>query len=278
MGVSRLSLHHILILALIQGLTEFLPVSSSGHLVITSKLLGFADQGLTIDVALHVGTLLAVMLYFWREVWEMAVGLLRLLTGRGGPQARLVVNVVVATIPIMAAGYFAHPYVALFGRDVELIAWATIGFGVLLFLSDRIGMTVWRVEHLNWINALSIGIAQVLALIPGTSRSGITMTAGRLLGMERPEAARFSMLLSIPTIIAAGTLTGLEMRLSPNVDFFTSDAVISAGAGFVAGFVAIAAMMAWLRRAGFLPFVLYRLALGAGLLYWLYAGGGTLPV
>lgn len=276
MGGWRLSLHHILILAAIQGLTEFLPVSSSGHLVITSKLLGFPDQGLTIDVALHVGTLLAVMLYFWREVREIAVGVVRLVTGRGGPQVRLLTNVIVATIPIIVAGYFGQAYVIQFVRDVELIAWASIGFGVLLFVADRIGMTVWRVEHLTWVNALAIGLAQVLALIPGTSRSGITMTAGRLMGMERWEAGRFSLILSIPTIIAAGLLTGIEIRAAGQFDLLGMDALASAGAGFVAGFIAIALMMAWLRHAGFTPFVVYRLILGGGLLYWLYTGGNSL--
>lgn len=271
-----MSLHHILILAAIQGLTEFLPVSSSGHLVITSKLLGFPDQGLTIDVALHVGTLLAVILYFWRDVWEIAVGGARLVTGRSGPQIRLLVNVVIATVPIIVVGYFGHPYVVMFVRDVQLIAWASIGFGVLLFIADRIGMTVWRVEHLTWVNALAIGLAQVLALIPGTSRSGITMTAGRLMGMERWEAGRFSLILSIPTIFAAGLLTGVEIRMVDNFDLLGTDALGSAAAGFVAGFIAIAMMMAWLRRAGFTPFVVYRLALGGGLLYWLYSGGNSL--
>jgi len=276
MGGWRLSLHHILILAAIQGLTEFLPVSSSGHLVITSKLLGYPDQGLTIDVALHVGTLLAVALYFWRDVWEIAVGGLRLVTGRRGPQVRLLINVIIATIPIILAGYFGHPYVVMFARDVQLIAWASIGFGVLLFVADRVGMTVWRVEHLTWVNALAIGLAQVLALIPGTSRSGITMTAGRLLGMERWEAGRFSLILSIPTIFAAGLLTGIEIRLSEDFTLLGPDALASAAAGFVAGFIAIALMMAWLRRAGFTPFVVYRLVLGAGLLYWHFNGGNSL--
>ncbi len=273
MGGARLSLHHILILAAIQGLTEFLPVSSSGHLVITSKLLGFPDQGLTIDVALHVGTLAAVMLYFWRDVWEIAVGVWRMVTGRGGPQVRLLINVIVATIPIIVAGYFARPYILIFARDIQLIAWTSIGFAALLYLADRVGMTVWRIEHLTWLNSIAIGLAQTLALIPGTSRSGITMTAGRLMGMERAEAARFSLLLSIPTIIAAGLLTGIEIRLENDFSVLSRDALVSAGAGFVAGFVAIALMMAWLRRAGFTPFVVYRLILGGGLLYWLYNTG-----
>jgi len=267
-----LSLYHILILAFIQGATEFLPVSSSGHLVITSTVLGFPDQGLTIDIALHVGTLLAVVIYFWRDVWEMTLGIIRMVTGRGGPAAKLVLNVLVATIPILIAGYFAQPYVIQYFRDIELIAWATIGFGILLYVADKIGMTVWRVEHLGLSHALIIGLAQVLALVPGTSRSGITMTAGRLLGMERFEAARFSMLLSIPTIIAAGTLAGIEIEVEGTLDLLGSDAAIAAGTGFISGLLAIAAMMAWLRHAGFTPFVVYRILLGGGILAWIHYG------
>ena len=202
---------HLAILALVQGITEFLPISSSGHLVLTSRVLCWPDQGLTLDVAVHVGSLLAVMVYFWRDVWAMIVGLGRLVTGRGGAQARLLVNVVIATVPVMAVGFFAQDYITGYLRSVEVIAWATIVFGILLWVADRVGMTVWRIDHLGIPSALAIGLAQVLALIPGTSRSGITMTAARFIGLERSDAARFSLLISIPTIIAAGSLTALQV-------------------------------------------------------------------
>lgn len=265
-----MALYHILVLAIVQGLTEFLPISSSGHLVLTSNVLGWPDQGLLVDVAVHVGTLFAVMVYFWRDLWVMALGLFRLVTGRRGPGARLAAHIALATIPVVAAGYFGRDYIVVYFRDVEIIAWATIGFGLLLWLADHLGMTVCRVEHLHAGHVLFIGLAQVLALVPGTSRSGITMTAGRLLGMERQEAARFSMLLSIPTILGAGVLGGAELAASGDVTL-GQDILLSAGLAFVTGLVAIAAMMSWLRRAGFTPFVLYRLALGAGLLYWVYS-------
>jgi len=209
----------------------------------------------------------------------MFVGLGRLVTGRGGTQARLLVNVVIATIPVMAVGFFAQDYITGYLRSVEVIAWATIVFGILLWIADRVGMTVWRIDHLRYPSALAIGLAQVLALIPGTSRSGITMTAARFIGLERSDAARFSLLISIPTIMAAGGLTGLQVYQRGEL-FLSSDIFVAAGLAFLTALVAIAAMMAWLRHAGFGPFVVYRLLLGAALLYWVYAfeAGATSPL
>lgn len=270
-----MALYHLLILAVVQGLTEFLPVSSSGHLVLTSRALGWEDQGIVIDIAVHVGTLLAVMIYFWRDVGRIMAGTLRLVTFRGGPDARLAIMLLVATLPIVLAGFLARDIVSTVFRSVELIAWATIGFALLLWLADRIGMTVLRVEHLGAYSALAIGLSQVLALIPGTSRSGITMTAGRFLGMERAEAARFSLLLSIPTIIGAGVLKGVEVWQAGDIAL-GYDAAVAIGLSFVAGIASIAAMMRWLQTSGFGPFVIYRIALGILLLWWIY--GSRLPM
>lgn len=266
-----MALQHLLILALVQGLTEFLPISSSGHLVLTSRVLGWPDQGVVIDIAVHLGTLLAVTLYFWRDVARVAGGSLRLVTLRGGPDARLAGMLLVATLPVVAAGFLGRDLISTLFRSVELIAWATIGFGILLWLADRYGLTVKRMEHLGIPNALVIGLAQVLALIPGTSRSGITMTAGRFIGMERVEAARFSLLLSIPTILGAGTLAGLEVWKAGDIQL-GFDALIAVALSFLAGIASIAVMMRWLQNAGFGPFVIYRIALGAALLWWVYAG------
>ena len=264
-----MALYHILVLAAVQGLTEFLPISSSGHLVLTSRILGWPDQGLLIDVAVHVGTLFAVMLYFWRDLWFILVGLARLFRGRSGPGARLAGLLVVATIPVVIAGFLGKDLVGSLLRDIEVIAWATIGFAVLLWLADHYGMTVRRLEHVTYGNAIFIGLAQVLALIPGTSRSGITMTAGRLIGMERSEAARFSLLLSIPTIIGAGVLGGMELHARADLAL-DRDVVIAVILSFFTGLVAIAVMMRWLRSARFTPFVIYRILLGGALLYWIY--------
>lgn len=271
MGVGVL-LHHILVLAAVQGITEFLPISSSGHLILAGKFMEFPDQGLAMDVAVHIGSLFAVCIYFWRDMWLLLTGVGRIATGRGGPGPRLILNIIIATIPVVIAGYFLKEHVEGFLRTVEVIGWATLGFGILLWIADRTGMTIRRVEHIAWPTALTIGIAQILALIPGTSRAGITMTAARFLGMEREDAARFSMLISIPTILAAGGLKGYDVYLAGDVAL-TADMAIAAGLSFLTALISIALMMAWLRRAGFGPFVLYRIVLGGGLLYWVYSGG-----
>lgn len=265
-----LALYQILVLALVQGVTEFLPISSSGHLVITSHLLGWPDQGLTLDIAVHIGTLLAVMLYFWRDVGALLVGFGRTVTFRRSRERDLFVNVAIATVPVLIVGYLAKDIVETYFRSVELIAWTTIGFGIVLWLADRVGLTVRRVEHVGWAGALTVGLAQILALVPGTSRSGITMTAARFLGMERGEAARFSMLISIPVIGAIGGYTVLEVILANNLPF-TAEFGIAVALSFLAALVAIWAMMAWLRHASFTVFVLYRLALGVFLLWWVYS-------
>lgn len=264
-----MALLQLLVLAIVQGLTEFLPVSSQGHLVITSRIMGWPDQGLVIDIAVHVGTLLAVTLYFLRDVGRVANGGIRLLTFRGGRDARLALMLAIATLPIVVFGYFGRDTIIPSLRNVEIIAWATVVFAVVLWVADRVGMTLHRIEHIGPLNALIIGLAQVLALVPGTSRSGITMTAARFLGMERAEAARFSLLLSIPTIAGAGLLVGLELYESGDVQLGL-DALIAAGLAFIAALAAIALMMRWLETAGFTPFVIYRFALGGALLYWVY--------
>lgn len=265
-----MALYHILILALVQGITEFLPISSSGHLILTSRVLGWPDQGLLIDISVHVGTLLAVCVYFWRDIWVMFIGLGHLLKGRLSFEARLLIYIVIGVIPVVIVGFLVKDWVETAGRNVHIIAWTTIIFGVLLWFADRFNMTVKKIENMSWMTALFIGLMQVIALIPGTSRSGITMTAARMLGMERSDSARFSMLLSIPTIAGAGLLAGLDIYRSGNVTL-EMDALIAVGISFIAALVSIWAMMIWLKKATFTPFVLYRLALGAGLMWWIYS-------
>ncbi|MCK5445104.1 MAG: undecaprenyl-diphosphate phosphatase [Rhodospirillaceae bacterium] len=256
----------IAILALVQGITEFLPISSSGHLVLVPWVTGWADQGLVIDVAVHVGTLGAVMVYLAADIKAMAVGLLRTAKGRGmNPGTRLFGFLVVGTIPVVVAGFWVNSAYVDMLRSITVIGWTTLGFGVLLWLSDRMGLTLKRIEHIRIFDVVVIGLAQALALVPGTSRSGITMTAARFLGMERLDAARFSMALSIPAILGAGTLKGLELYQSGDVAL-TSAVLVSMGLSFVAALIAIVLMMAWLRRATFAPFVIYRVLLGGGLL------------
>jgi len=259
----------IILLAVVQGITEFLPISSSGHLQLVPAVAGWPDQGLTIDVAVHVGSLGAVMLYLWRDLWSMLRGLGQAFLGRVTSGAKLLGLLILATLPVVAAGFALDRYIPGGLRSIEVIAWATVGFGLLLYYVDQRMMAVNRLEHMNVVSALIIGMSQIVALIPGTSRSGITMTAARALGFERVDAARFSMLLSIPTIIGAGGLKGWELWQSGNVAL-GRDAAMSAGFAFVSALIAIALMMAWLRRASFTPFVVYRVLLGLVLLAWVY--------
>lgn len=265
-----MALLHIIVLAMVQGITEFLPISSSAHLILVPIVTDWRDQGLMIDVAAHVGTLAAVMVYFWREWWSMAQAVLNLVLFRGTREARLVLYIVIATLPIIPAAWLLKDFVANDLRQgVQLIAWTTLGFGVLLFLADRLGMRIRRIEHMTAASALAIGLAQVLALIPGTSRSGITMTAARFLGFERAEAARFSLLISVPVILGIGIVAALDLYQAKNLSVGV-DALLVAGFAFVFALVTIALMLRWLRRASFTPFVAYRVVLGIGLLAWSY--------
>jgi undecaprenyl-diphosphatase len=266
-----MTLLQLFVLAAVQGVTEFLPVSSSGHLILVPAVTGWPDQGLLIDTAVHVGTLGAVLVYFWRDLAGLLSGLGRGLRGRGDAAFRLLGLLVLASLPVIVVG----GVLALSGwqgalRDTQVVAWATLVFGVVLLVADRLFLTVRRLEHMKVSGALLIGVAQVLALIPGTSRAGITMTAARMLGFERRDAARFSMLLSIPAIAGAGVLTGVELFQTGDVRL-TFDALIAAALAFGFAIAAIAILMAWLRRSTFTPFAVYRLILGGGLLIWIYA-------
>jgi undecaprenyl-diphosphatase len=262
-------LSHLIVLAIIQGITEFLPVSSSGHLILVPVVFGWPDQGIDLDIAVHMGTLLAVLLYFRRDLWLMLSGLL----GSRGPEQRLgrrlFFYLVMGTIPAVIAGGLLEKLSPNFFRAVEIIAWTNIGYAGLLFVIDRFALTMRRIEHIKLADALVIGTAQILALVPGTSRSGITMTAARLLGFERRDAARYSMLLSIPTIVGACVLAGKDVA-EQGSPILTADVGIAIGLTFVVAWAAISFLMHLLRRLSFAPFVVYRVLLGIALLVWIY--------
>ena len=266
----------ILILAVIQGLTEFLPVSSSGHLVLVHHLLGDAQNmwqdTLLLDMAVHVGTLLAVLLYFRTDVLDMLKGLPPLLTGKTeNPNAKLNFNLLLASLPVIIAGLALYKFQPDFLRNIEIMAYATIIFGIALGAADRYAPKTKTVEKLTIRNALFIGFAQTLALIPGTSRSGITMTAGRLIGMNAQQSARFSLLLSIIAIGGAGALGALDLIQTENLTL-GKDILLAIALSFLTGYASIALMMRWLERAGFMPFVIYRIILGTTLLAFIYSG------
>ncbi len=262
-----MTLIQIVVLAVIQGITEFLPVSSSGHLALTPILLGWRDQGLIIDVAVHVGTMGAVIIYLWRDVWTMLQGLARLAGGQVDDGARLAGLVLIASIPVIVAGFAVKLWLGDALRTPAVIGWSFIGFGLLLYGGDRLGLTILKIEHMKSGGALMIGLAQVLALIPGASRAGVIITMARMMGFERRDAARFSMLLSIPAIAGAGTLAVLDLIESGDAAL-QADAVLAALLALVAALLAITVMMSWLRRASFTPFVYYRIAVGALILWF----------
>lgn len=265
-----MSLEQLALLALIQGITEFLPISSSGHLNLLHQLTAMPDQGVMIDVAVHAGTLLAVVLYFHKDVRRLGLGLVKLLRGKMTPDGRLALYLILATLPVMAVGIVLLETGAVAAlRTAEVVAWANLIFALLLYGADRSGLTVRRVDHLTASGALAVGLAQVLALIPGASRAGVTISMARLLGYERAEAARLSMLLSIPTILAAATATGVDAYRSGDTAL-QADMMAAGGLAFVAALATIALFLRLLRHMTFTPFVVYRIALGGALLAWIY--------
>jgi undecaprenyl-diphosphatase len=255
---------HIFILALVQGITEFLPISSSAHLILMPHLLGFSDQGLAFDVAVHIGSLLAVITYFRRELMTMAGDFLHSLGSpeRATENSRMVWLLLLGTLPIVVAGGLLKATVETDLRSASVIAATTIVFGLLLYWTDIRGRKERSEFSLSWKGAFLIGLFQTLAIIPGTSRSGITITAGLLLGLTREAASRFSFLLAIPTILLSGGLVTLDLLQSPNpVDW--SELLSGAALSFVAAYLCIHFFLRLIERSGMLPYVLYRLILGA---------------
>jgi undecaprenyl-diphosphatase len=256
----------LLIIAVVQGVTEFLPISSSGHLILIPYFTQMPDQGPLIDVAVHIGSLFAIILYFWREVGGLAKGGLASFGLANAPeQRRLLWWIAIGTIPAILFGFFLKQggWLESF-RSTTLVACNLIIYGVLLGIADWLGPSRKRYEDMTLVDALVVGTAQALALIPGTSRSGVTMTAARFLGYERVEAARFSFLLSMPAVAGAGTLAVLD--LAGATAEMQWDALIAGLMTFVAAFATMAFLMRFLRHASMLVFVLYRVALGGALL------------
>ncbi|MGE3528115.1 MAG: undecaprenyl-diphosphate phosphatase [Methyloceanibacter sp.] len=264
-----MTIEQIIVLAIVQGVTEFLPISSSGHLILVPQLMHWRDQGLVVDVMTHLGTLLAILIYFWRDVVRLVRGAFELLKGKVTEEGRLAIYIVLATIPAVAFGIFLKKlgYTDL-ERNVAVVAWNTILYGLLMMVADLVGPQERTLSNMTLGAALLIGVAQALALIPGTSRSGVTITAGRFLGFTRPDCARFSFLLGIPAIAGAGIFTVGDALSSGEP--VTMDAVYCAILTFFAGLAAIAFLMALVKRVSLLPFVLYRMVLGGFLLVLLY--------
>lgn len=262
-----MTLIQIIVLALLQGLTEFLPISSSAHLILTPKLSGWDDQGLAFDVAVHLGTLTAVVWYFRSEIENMTQDWIQSLTQRKKVgDSNLVWAVGLGTIPVGLAGLLFKDVIETSLRSPLVIATTTILFGLLLWWADALGKRLRSEHSIGWKDIVVIGVAQAIALIPGTSRSGITMTAGLMMGLTRAGAARFSFLLSIPVIILAGGLKTLDLiKGEAAVDW--NALIIGSVVSAISAYVCIHFFLKLLERIGMLPFVIYRMALGIFLLF-----------
>ena len=257
----------IIWLSLLQGITEFLPVSSSGHLILFSKFTEFPDQGAAMDIALHIGSILAVIIYFAPTLWEILKGMIKtkFLPNMKVEGVQLFYLLAVATLPVLICGAALKFFGTDWLRSTKLIGWNILIYALILWLMDTWAVTARKIRNLEFKDAIFIGLAQCLALLPGTSRSGVTITMCRFLGMERREAAKFSMLLAIPAILAAGLLAGIELWKEGNMQQI-SVALDAVGYSFIFSMGAIFILMQWLKKWSFLPFVIYRVTLGTMLL------------
>ncbi len=263
-----MTLLQIIVLAIVQGLTEFLPISSSGHLILAPALFGWPDQGLAFDVAVHFGTLAGVLGYFYRDLLSITRAFFTQ-SPADSQDAKLGYLLIAATIPVGLIGLAFHDWISVALRSPEVIAASTAIFGVVLWLADRLGRKQREVASLTVGNAVFVGLAQAIALIPGTSRSGITMTAGLALGLTRTAAARFSFLMSIPVIVLAAVLETRHLVAS-DVAVVWSQLLIGAAVSGLVAYLTIRFFLRFVERLGMAPFAWYRIAL-AGVIWYALA-------
>ncbi|MCL1043985.1 undecaprenyl-diphosphate phosphatase [Shewanella sp. 1_MG-2023] len=253
----------IIFLALIQGLTEFLPISSSAHLILPSQILGWEDQGLFFDVAVHIGSLLAVVIYFRTEIWAMLTAwIASIFKGVHTQDSKLAWWIILATLPAVFFGFMAKDLIETYLRGPGVIAITTVIFGLMLWVGDKMARNELTEYQTGWRKALLIGFAQAMAIIPGTSRSGITITAALMLGLNREAAARFSFLMSIPVILGAAILMSKDAIAGDLVMDYT-ELLLGVAVSFVAAYTCIFFFLKIISKIGMTPFVLYRLMLGA---------------
>ncbi len=266
---------HAVVLGTLQGLTEILPISSSAHLILVPWLFRWPESGLTFDVALHLGTLIALCLYFWRDIIELAISFFRGITGRGlhAPADRLPFCIIAGTIPAAIVGKTLEgPLEEMFRHNPALIAVFLIAFGLLLAFADTTGTKRWKLDQIDLRIALIIGLAQCLALVPGVSRSGITITAALLLGFNREASARFSFLLSLPVVAGAAVLQlgHLAKHGLPANEVMPLLIGIATSAFF--GYLSVVFILKLVQKKSLYPFVWYRLLAGGGVLAWIFLG------
>ncbi len=272
-----------IILGLIQGLTEFLPISSSAHLRIAGEFLPSAtDPGATFTAITQLGTELAVIIYFrkditrilgrWFKQFGRTQGAHAEVIDRNHPDVRLGWLIIIGTIPIVIVGYFAQAYIRSTFRSLWLVAIVLIAFGVILGLADLLAKRTRALDEMTYGHGILIGLAQMLSLVPGVSRSGSTMTAGRLLGYERPAAARYGFLLAIPAVFGSGLYELLHSFGEPEGVYGYAETAVATVVAFFVGYLIIAFLMRYISKHSLLPFVIYRILLGSALIVLLNLG------
>lgn len=251
------------VLALVQSITEFLPVSSSAHLILVPYFTGWDDQGIAMDIGMHVGTLFAVVVYFWPSFWNILTGFYK-----KGSSQHLFLCLVVGTIPALIVGFLLEKWVETTLRSPFIIAFTLIFFGVVLYWADKKSQKKKTIDGISLKDAFYVGCAQCLALIPGTSRSGITMIAARVRGMKRPDAAQFSMMLSVPVIAAAAIWHIGGLWLAHDLSVLNQSFWLGIIFSFVGGLTAVWFLMKWVKTKSFFIFAAYRILLGFYLLWF----------
>ena len=250
------------LIGIIQGITEFLPISSSGHLVLFAKLTNWNDQGLFTDIAVHFGTLFAVILYLRKDIYYLVSTIFKFKIF----DDQIIFKIVLSTLPAIFLGYFIYDYVSLYFRSIQLIAISSIVFAIILYFADKIGTQTKSWKNITYKEALLVGLFQVLAFIPGASRAGVTVTGARLFGYDRLNAARFSMILSIPIILASMTLSFINIFNEEYVAVNLYQSFYAAVVAFITALLSIIFLMRFIRKANFNIFIIYRIILGIILL------------
>lgn len=259
-------MENTLILSIIQGITEFIPVSSTAHVILASKLYGIKTAGRMTEVSLHIGTLTVVMVYFRQDIKDFFQGLIKLFKGVITKEFNRCLMIGVATVPVVIAGYVINTYFNNSFRSLHIMGWTSIFFGMLLLFADKASPATKKYESMTYKDAIIVGLFQVLALVPGASRLGTTIIASRLLGYDRVGSARFSFLLSIPVIIGAMTLLISQSYKTGGLQIST-DILFSMALAFVVGCLVLRFVMFYLKRYSFLPVAVYRIALGTYILW-----------
>ena len=251
------------LIGVIQGITEFLPISSSGHLVLFAKLTNWEDQGLFTDIAVHFGTLFAVIVYLRKDIYYLLSNIFQFRIF----EDQIIFKIILSTLPAIILGYFIYDYVSLYFRSIQLIAISSIVFAIILYFADKISIEAKSWQNITYSEALLIGLFQVLAFIPGASRAGVTITAARFLGYDRLNAARFSMLLSIPIILASMTLSLINLFNEEETVVNFYHPFSAALVAFITALLSIMFLMRFIKQANFNIFIIYRIILGIILLF-----------